>query len=307
MAPALAACQVGNPIETRNFRTLSLPFLRFNPRADVVGLGESNLSFGLTMANELRKDVGVAGTVSEDCETTQLLAKYRRGIGEGLDLTLELPLVARGGGILDPLIQFWHRHIVNFDDPLRDATPYGGSSIMIPGHAEFGSAGGIGDVSAVVTKKFGSSTLAYVGVKAPTGSASKLIGSGAWDVGIGVQHTIQVNDRWRALAQVGYIAQGAATELPGSRSSVFQYAASFMYSANSRDTWVFQLQGEDAAIVTGVDGSDATHRIATFGFNRRLDAKRSLELFFSENGDFLSVVAKNGPDFTLGARLTTKF
>lgn len=305
--PGMVAAQVGSPIETRNFRTLSLPFLRLTPRSGLLPLGEQSLSLGLTSANDVRGNSTTPGTVSEDCETTQLLARYRRGIGNGLDLAFDVPLVARGGGILDPIYEWWHRNIVHLTNTARESAPYGNSYVNVPGHDTFGSAAGLGDISATVTKSMGTATLISAAVKIPTGAAEKLIGSGAFDFGVAAQHTYQINKRWSVLGQLGYVIQGRATSLPNSRNTVNQQAISLMYSPNGRDTYVGQWQGEDSATITGDPRSDNQHRTVTLGYHRQLNKNQRLELFFTEDGDFLSGIAGVGPDFTIGARLTTRW
>ncbi len=307
VAPAVVAAQVGDPIETRNFRFLSLPFFRIGPRGDVLSKGEQSWSYSLTIANDARDVTGSGGRVHEDAEVQQLLARYRRGIGRDMDFTIDAPLVFRNGGILDPIISWWHHNIIHFPNAPRDAAPFGLSEIDVPGHATYGSAAGIGDVSASLSRRLGRSTVVTAGLKLPTGSASHLIGSGALDLGAAVQHTLRINSRWHVLGQLGAILQGRATELKGSRTWVAQHAFSVMYARNNLDTYVIQWQVEASATVTGVESSDAQHRVVTFGLNRALSPHRQLQLFFTENGDFIRSLAKVGPDFTIGARITTRF
>ena len=307
IAPSLVAAQVGSPIESRNFRSLSLPFLRFSPRPEIESAGQTTFSIGYVGANEARGNPLILGIVSEDQETTRLLGRIRHGLGKGFDLTLEVPLVARGGGVLDPIIEWWHRNIVHISDPARDRAAYGQSYVTIPGHATFGSAAGVGDVSAIVNKSLGPSTIVSFGIKLPTGSAEKLIGSGAADAGIAIQHTFRINSRWQLLAQLGGVIQGSATAIPNSRTFVGQQALSLMYAPNSKDTFVGQWQGEDSSSVTGDALSDATHRIVTIGYHRKLNNRQRLELFLSENGDFAVQLAKVGPDVTVGIQLTTRW
>ena len=209
--------------------------------------------------------------------------------------------------MLDPIISWWHHSIIHFPNPPRDAAPYGLSEIDVPGHSTFGSAAGIGDVSGVLTRKFGSSTLVSIAAKAPTGNASSLIGSGAFDIGASAQYTYAINSRWQVLAQAGAVFQGKSTVLTGSRHWISQKALSVMYAHNSRDQYVFQWQGEESATVTGVEDSDAAHRVVTFGLQRKLSNSRTLSLYFTENGDFMPALAKVGPDFTIGAQVSTRF
>ena len=107
------------------------------------------------------------------------------------------------------------------------------------------------------------------------------------------------------------ILQGAAPELEGERTLVHQEALALIYQPNSRDEWVLQWQGESSAVETGVSGSDATHRLVTFGYQRRLGTREFLQLYFSEDRDLFNGTwpegANIGPDFTIGARWSRAF
>lgn len=108
------------------------------------------------------------------------------------------------------------------------------------------------------------------------------------------------------------MAQGASTSLKSTRGLVDQEAVVFTWHPNSRDQWVFQIQNEASATVTGVAASDETHRSGTFGYHRRLSNRQTLELFFTEDQDFLAFgrvgsILGVAPDFTAGVRLVTRF
>ena len=65
-------------------------------------------------------------------------------------------------------------------------------------------------------------TLATLAVKAPTGSAKKLFGSGGLDAGLGVQHELALESRVFLDLQLAEVLQGRATELPAARHSLLQ-------------------------------------------------------------------------------------
>jgi hypothetical protein len=99
--------------------------------------------------------------------------------------------------------------------------------------------------------------------------------------------------------------------LQGARGIVHQEGLALTWQPNMRDVFVAQWQGEASALSTGVAGSDATHRLITFGYRRRLSASQSVEGVFSEDRDLFSGTfpegANIGPDFTAGLRWTVRF
>lgn len=310
---AVAAADDFGPLETRNLRSLSVPFLRIDPRPSVLGAGERTLSAGLTAANDIRKMYqGGALKIDEDYEVDRLLLRYRMGLGKGFDATFDLPLLSRGGGILDPFIDAYHKIVLGgVQGNVRNGVPYGQSHVIIPGSGPYGSEAGIGDVSAWITKQLAPRWMATLAAKLPTGKASGLLGSGNVDGALAVQYDAPLGTRWSFFGQAGVVAQGRTTELQGTRGLVHQEALGFGWQPNSRDHWVIQWQGEASAIQTGVPGSDSTHRMLSVGFQRKLSDRRMLELFFSEDGDWLNYrvpeLVNIAPDFTCGLRFVSRF
>ncbi len=207
---------------------------------------------------------------------------------------------------MDGIIENWHRYVVGIHNSIRETSPFGRSFINLPG-ASYGSASGIGDLSGAVTLGLGPRSLATAAVKLPTGRARQLLGSGAVDVGLGLQHEVLLKRRLFLDLQVADILQGKSTELNGTRRSILQEGATLRWEKNSRDNWVAQLQNEPSATVTGVAASDDVHRVLTFGLQRKLSDRQLLELFFTENGDFATAVTRVGPDFTIGVRIASRF
>ncbi len=307
VAMTQASDQFG-PLEIRNNRSLSLPFYRFEPRASVLKLGESQWNFGFSIANDIRKESFGGKTLFEDHETLRLMPRYRRGLGHGLDLSVDLPIYVRSGGFLDPIITWWHHYITGTYGKFRDTIPNGQSNITVPGAAPFGPASGIGDLSASLSKDLGKGLVASVGLKLPTGRANALFGSGAMDIGLSFQYTHKFGPAFSGFAQMGGVLQGRATRLPNSRPTVGQFSFGFMWQPNSRDRWIIQTQAEDSACRTGLPDSDKRHGIASIGFQHALSSRQTLEFFFSEDHDgYNKLLTAVGPDLTIGLRLMTRF
>lgn len=306
--PALAGAQGFGPLEVRNLRSLSLPFLRLDPRRPVLATGEKTITLDFTAANELNY-LG-NGEIREDYEMDRLLVRTRRGIGRGWDVTVDASLLSRGGGFLDPIVKAWHDHVLAGLNPYRTDAPFGRNYIVLP-DARFGAATGIGDISFAATKRLGAHSMVTVAAKLPTGNAGQAVGSGGADVATAFQTQVPLMRKLDLHLQAGVVVQSPSSSLSHARGLVHQAAFALTYRANSRDQWVMQLQSEDSATVTGVTASDTGHRIFSAGFQRRIDSRSWLELVFCENQDWpnwpIPRLANQGPDFTAGIKLTRKF
>jgi hypothetical protein len=305
------AAQAEGPLETRNHRALSLPFLRLEPRGPVLGPGERQLTTTLVLANDLKfMPRPATPQIEEDYEVWRLAAVYRQGLGEGTDLSVELPLIARWGGILDPFIDGFHTAIMGVRNE-RSGIPYGRTVLRIPGQEPWGAATGMGDAKATVTRQLDPRTQVSAALKVPTGDAARLLGSGAFDVGAAVQHRVPLGPRWDLHVQGGLVRQGRPTRLEGAREWVHQEALAVEWRQSSRDRWVLQWQGEASALVTGIRQSDGPHRILSLSYARMLSPGRELQLFASEDGDWHNFrwpeISNVGPDFALGVRLDFRF
>ncbi len=300
------------PVETRNYRDLSLPFLRLDPRPWVLDRGEKSISVSFVAANDVRKMfVGNTLKVYEDYENDVLNVRYRKGLGNGVDVTFDGSLISRGGGFLDPIVDGWH-HILGLVNNLRTGIPYGQCVIDIPGSGPYHDAIGIGDISAEITKAFNTRLMGTVGVKIPTGNAHQILGSGNFDGAIDVQYRLPISSRWMMQFQGGVVAQGTSTELQGTRGLNPQAAIVVMHRANKFDNYVFQWQSEESGIVTGVGGSDSPHRVLTASYQRHFSGGRMAEVYITDNGDFVNTfhtpeVANIGPEPTIGVRWVTHF
>lgn len=303
--PPLAFSQTVDPIATRNHRALSLAFLRLQPRGLLLTERSTELAFGWTLANDLRlaRSPG-SPTIEEDYEVSRLGVTVRRGLSPALEGFLEASLIERGGGSLDAVIDWWHRNVLFWTDPLRDESPRGRSLIALPDGSRFGSAAGLGDITAGLSGRFRDDWLWTFAMKIPTGNATALLGSGGWDVGIALQRATSWGDRWSWGTQFGAVWQGPAKALRDSRRWVDQEALWLGYRYNSRTDLILQWQSEASALRSGIPASDAAHRLVTFGYRRRIADGQWLDVFISEDRDLPSgaipEIANTGPDFTIG-------
>ena len=305
----VASAQEG-PLETRIHRAIDLPFLRIDPRGDVLGKGTQSLSVSLTSANDLRSMSSQAGALFEDYEVERFLVRYRKGLGNGFDYTIDLPVVDRGGGFMDPFIEFWHQHVLGIHGNIRDNIPYGQSQVNLPDGSRYSSAFGIGDLSGAITKQVSSGLQVTTAVKVPTGNAGALIGSGAFDAALSLEDRFHLTSRWDLYVQLGEVFQGKATSLANSRPWVHQESLSLVKHANRWDDWIIQWESEASAIVTGIAGSDSSQRSLSLAYRRKWK-DHSIEAFFTEDGDWLNFrvpeLVNIAPDFTIGVHYNLFF
>ncbi len=294
------------PIQTRNHRAFSLAFLRVPARISVLPKGASEWSLGWTQANDLRRSEGKGGTIEEDYEVFRLAGVYRRGLGGGWEIAAEAPFLSRDGGFMDPIIEWWHENVLRWISGLRAATPHNVHLLRMPNGREFDAASGLGDVSLFASKQLCGEWVGTIGLKLPTGDAGDLLGSGSVDFGATITGARRLGGRWHGAAQFGLVAQGKARKLGRTRSWADQELLMLAWAPNSRDVWIVQWQSEAAALRSRIPDSDAPHRLITFGYKRKLSARETLELFFSEDRDLFDgrfpEGANIGPDFTAGIR-----
>lgn len=303
--PALGHSQDFGPISVPNQRALSTPFLRLDPTWGVLSKGKREVRADFRASNDSRK----LGTVEEDQETDSFVFGYRQGLGNGKEWGVVLPLLSRGGGFLDPIITWWHINVLHWQDPYRASQPNGRSIVSVPG-AQFGSASGIGDIRFRYRQVVSQRIQSELAVKLPTGSASRLLGSGALDFAGGLKWS---SSKWKIdyHLQFGYVFQGNATRLPNSRRWVDQSLVGLVYRRNSRDGWIAQWQSESSATRTGEPGSDAAHRQLVFGYQRKINENRMFELHFTEDRDVFNgkfpLGANVAPDFGIGIGYRVRF
>jgi len=247
VAGSLASAQDFGLVQTRNHRALSLAFLRFEPRPSLLGPGEQRWDFSITSANDFRFLDTTGGIVEEDYEVQRLVLAFRDGLRNGMEWSIEVPYLSRGGGFQDPIIDWWHANVLHWNDNLRDSTRFGRSISQIPGASFKGSADGLGDISLFLSKPLAKGLVGSVGFKIPTGNANNLLGSGAIDAGIYLQGRLPIARKLALHAQAGLVAQGDAKEIPDSRPLVHQEGIGLVWQPNSRDAWIAQWQGESSA------------------------------------------------------------
>lgn len=253
------------------------------------------------MANDFRR----RAEVDEDYEVTRLVLTWARGLPGERELWIELPLIDRGSGFLDPIIDTWHEFVLGWSDPSRDMTRFGRSVVGLRNSYEFGPRAGIGDVSAGLAGKTGRWTWRG-GLKLPIGEASALLGSGGIDLGFGLSRSLALGPTWSLAAAGALVYQSPSPSVPDVRPFADQQRLALIWSPAHGQAWVAQWQSESSPTRDQRPGISAPHRLITFA-HRQTVGNRTFELYFSEDRDLFNgsipELANVGPDLTIGIAL----
>lgn len=306
------------PLPIRNSRPFNLLFLQFAPQdAGVLSPGEKALGLQLDIINNLLAPAvgGNGATVIEDNEMQRLQFSWRQGIGKRTEAQFVLPVLARNGGILDGPISAYHKLLGldgnGEDNPIgRDSLPRGRSVLFYQNATgqtvSAGNAFGLGDASFFLKHQLSSgkrSALALrAGLKVPTGSEKKYLGSGGFDAGFSLDGQYALGRHFNLYGSLGAAALGSADLLPGAGKSTVQGSLALEWT-RKRSSIIAQVDANSRVLTTGNSFADGTQSTVTVGYKRQLSRDRTFYASFSENGDYhnynVPALGNVGPDFTL--------
>lgn len=316
------------PADVRNERPYQLLFLDFSPQeGTTLAAGRSRLSLHLDVGNDLLTPrPGVAAfpiaplTVVEDTETQRLTLAYRRGLDDGrTEVGVQTFLLARDGGVLDPLLQRYHeltglthasqdtpdgRHGLSFYHStvfLRD----GSGRVLVDAHP----AAGLGDTSLFVKRGLVSrpdfALSVRAGLKLPTGNAALLLGSGGVDGGLDLDLSERLSHRRALFIDVGQIWMQKDRRIATAATHETQYAVGVEWLVRTHGSLVLQTEGGSRAVTTGIHHADVTPSLLTLAYKRQSGGHTIYTFAFTENGDIfeyrLPQLAGIGPDVTFSA------
>jgi len=172
--------------------------------------------------NTEKEDSSADAGYTLDAETLEFRLHFERGFGQRFAVRAELPWRRVSGGSLDGFIDDWHgafglpggsRRRLPEDQLLIEFERRGTTLLGIDE-----STSGIGDVPVALGYQLRaterSALSAWLTVKAPTGSADDLTGSGAVDVAATLAGQTQLHERWRLFGQAGVAWLGDGDLLP---------------------------------------------------------------------------------------------
>lgn len=133
---------------------------------------------------------------------------------------------------------------------------------------------------------------AWLTVKAPTGSASDLTGSGAMDVAVSLAGERRLSDRWQVFGQTSVAWLGGGDVLPDWQESVAWAAmAGVTWNAWHRLDLTVQLDANSRVFGTGEPHFDGEAVLMTFGGDYRTQGGWQFDFGITED-----VQPENSPD-----------
>jgi len=234
------------PLRSHNpfLQVFGLPSFRTH---ELIAPGGVDVTLGYDVANDADDANRSSEVLIIDAESQTLNLSLRRRFGEKFEVGIDVPYIRHSGGYLDSLIYNFH-NAVDRSNSRRDGP---GDQFRLlferDGVTQFDLAtpvAGIGDIQLTGAIRLGKATLRG-GIKAPTGDAARLTGSGAADFSLGVHGggATVLFDRDLAYAGfVGVLALGDGDVMPGLQRSVVPYGgAALRWHLTSRFALATQL------------------------------------------------------------------
>lgn len=210
--------RLAGPVPLRTLSPLRLIFFQLTPEGTgTLGKGEWGLDLDLSESNVLHiRNLPPSEFDAEiNLEITRLNLRYRRGLSNKLDLGIELPVYQYHNGFLDSSI----RSVEEFFSDLKEQREF---ELASPANSMFrfrlsrngepffelpGSRSGLGDLAITLKRTILAQSgrrpaLAWrAALKLPTGDEENLMGSGDFDVAVGVASDYRWN-RWAVHANL---------------------------------------------------------------------------------------------------------
>lgn len=288
----------------------AFPLRNHNPFLQVYGLpafatheltGSGGVEFGvaLDIANDMEEADRSGEVLIIDTELRTLNLSLRRRLGERFEVGLDVPYLSYSGGFLDSVIYNFH-DLVGLSNSTRDG-PRDQFRLYMEqnGVTLFDAtepASGIGDVQVSAALRLGKVTL-RAGIKAPTGDAGKLTGSGAADLSVGVYAGGAMTLLARDLSYsgfVGVLALGDGDVLPTLQKSAVPYGGlALRWRATERFALATQLYAQGPYLDAALDEMGGNTFQLAFGADYRFPSQRLL-LRFAIAEDIAAAAA---PDF----------
>lgn len=262
---AAAYAQTWLPIRSHNpfLQVFGLPAAE---GADTCSPGETAFALSLDIGNHADADDLDGASAEIDGESYFLNLGFRRGLGSGVEIGLDLPLVAHSEGFLDGPIEKWHdfwglsnsrREGLRNQLRFRYAAPDGDIFELVS------PAGGIGDLRLSAALPLGQAAggtakfALRAAIKLPTGDADELLGSGAVDYSLSfhADRSLPMAGReMRLSALVGAVFPGDSDTLPVAQHDVVGIAGGAVaWQVTRRLALIGQLNAQSAIYGSRLD------------------------------------------------------
>lgn len=290
----------------------AFPLRHHNPFLQVYGLpafathelaarGGIDVSVALDIANDADRANRDGEILLIDAEIRTLNVALRHRIGERFEIGLDVPYVSYSGGFLDNVIYEFHQ-IFGFSNASREGPRDQFRLYMekdgVTLYEASETSSGIGDVQFSAAMRLGSTTL-RASVKAPTGDADKLTGSGAADLALGIYGGGTTTLLERSLSYSGFagvLALGDGDVLPTLQKNVVPYGGlALRWQASARFALATQLYAQAPYLDASLDDLGGPTFQLAFGGDYRFPAQNLLLRFaIAEDVDLAA-----SPDFAM--------
>ena len=168
-----------------------------------------------------------------------------------------------------------------------------------------GGAFGIGDTQLEARRQLlrgANAATIRLALKIPTGDAGKILGSGAFDAGAGLDARHAFSRRLALFGSANAFLYGASN-IPNAKHTGIGGGLGLELRAGRRDYLLAQVDAQSRTVTTGNPFADKTPVIASIGYKHRFGNGPTAFVSFSENGDFTNYhtpyLANVAPDLTL--------
>ncbi len=313
--PGMSFADGFGPFPVRNFQPTQLLFLGMpGDRATVLKRGTLDVRIELADTSTVFNEKNPQSSAVMKLETLRSGLFLRYGLTDRLEVAMEVPALYRFRGTLEGVITMTERATTGLA-PVRKAlqqTGYaytvsqGGNTLFRGGQDQLG----LGDMS--FTSKYQlvrqSETLPAismrVAVKAPTGDASRVFGSGHPDVGVGLAIEKTFASRW--IVYVNANEMFPTGQVAGLHPQpVFSSVTALEYLWSDHVSFTAQFDYYSSAFHgTGIRVLDRGVTELVAGFSYRLRPNLLWQVYGVENVDFITGGAA---DFTLSTVVMYRF
>jgi hypothetical protein len=258
-----------------------------------------SFSATLSISNTLNVENRPQESLLIDGESDKLELNYDNSLWQSWRYRLSLPIFHDSGGFLDSAIDHWHRWF-GFNQGNRPFYPKNEIVYAYSGLANVDITRpqtGIGDISGELgwyaIDDAQRTVSLWGGLKAPTGSVSKLDSDGAWDGAVWAHGALRW-PKWQLAAEVGF-AQPFGDEIFAGHAHQTSIFARFAATRALGSAWSLraQLEGQTRRVADSEIRLLGPSLALSVGAVRRLGARWHLEFGFAEDA-----AVNTGPDIT---------
>lgn len=303
------------PFPVRNFQPIQMLVLGMpGDRATVLRQGTVDVRVELADTASIFNELTPQSSAVMKFETLRSGLFLRYGVTDRFEVAMEVPALYRYQGVLNGGITAAERATTGLSGARRDLRSLGYAYMVSPGSRTAFHGGqdqwGLGDISLMSKYQFvqQTETLPAVSlrfaVKAPSGDASRVFGSGHPDAGVGLALEKTFLSRWVTYVNVnGVFPSGTVGGFHPQPIVSAMTAAEYLWSEHVSFTLQFDYYSS-AFHGTGLKVLDRGVTEVVLGFNYQLQPHLLWQVYGVENVDFIT---GGSADFTLSTVLTYRF